>query len=195
MKKILIILILFQAFTFIYSNEDATSDKKHELITKEYGLGYYKGAKYLKTKNDFIKALSPIPQARELYLISQMWRTSAFVLLGTSIGTFVSFDVLAALTLIYGDKATYPMFYNPVLGLSFGFTALSLFALLIPQVIVMIVSFAKQHKKKKEAIILYNNMVKEFNNKTGVIFNASPYVSIDKNKEYNAGLIFSLRFN
>ncbi|MBN2544194.1 MAG: hypothetical protein JXB50_00255 [Spirochaetes bacterium] len=195
MKKVFFVLFLIQVLIFIYSNEDVSTDKNYQEIKKEYGMGYCKGDQYLKTKDDFIKALSPIPHSKELYLKSQRWRTAAFALLGTSIGTFVSFDIMASLTLIFGDSISFPTLYNPLLGFSFGLTALSLFAILIPQVIIMIVSFVKAYKIKKEALILYNKKVRELKEKTGAIFYLSPFVAIDKDKSRYTGIVFSLRFN
>ncbi len=195
MKKLFIILVFFQVFTFINGNEKVIGDNDYTEITREFE-GYFKGNKFLRTKDDFIEALSPVPEAKELYLISIIWKYSAVSLLCTSIASEAAALVLAYISIFYGDEELRPQYYNFLLSNICSYTGLSLLILFIPQFVLWIVSFGQYAKKKKEAVRIYNKRVNKINEKkSGIELNGSPYVIIDDKKNFYAGLVFSLRFN
>lgn len=195
MKNFFIILIFFHVLTFMNGNEKLTDDNDYTVITKEFE-GYFKGNNFLRTKDDFLTALSPIPEAKELYLISIIWKYSAVSLLCTSIGTEAAALALAYISLFFGSEELRPQYYNYLLSNICSYTGLSLFILFIPQFVLWMVSFGQYVKKKKEAIRLYNRRVKDINEKkSGIELNGAPFVIIDEKKNCIAGLVFSLKFN
>lgn len=194
-KLFILIFTILISVTFIFSNEvdneEVYTGDKYEQIKKEYGIGYIKGDSFLKTKKDFINALSPIPQAKDIYIKSRRFKAAGFVLLGTNITSYLAAAVLTGFGLAYSDP--YYSTYDPILALSFSIAALSILGLMIPQIIVMIVSFVKALKLKKEAIAVYNLKVKKMKKKNDITFNIYPYFSIDK-KNKDIGLRFNLSY-